>query len=144
MIDLMDFRVAHALSEHHLYPFAENIYVKIFRSFSHFPLPLSDLKLEGEGHTITLIALVVLNSLKLHCSSFSELYPKMLGWTKEEAQPIFPQDTTVETCIGCMLYLYHPADLHDAMAMFDPENIFNQKQMYEYEFKKKTVLMNAV
>jgi hypothetical protein len=144
MLDLMDNRIAVELAEYHLYPFAQNIYHDIFWTFSHFPLPLKEVYPGGEGETITLVALVVSFCLKQPRNPFPELYQKALTYSRQKAQPHFPQDVTVETFLACLLFKYHPTDLHDAIVSLEAGSYFDDKQIYEFNLKKKTVLLNAV
>jgi len=54
MLDKIEYRIAGRLADHHLYPYSRDIYTNIFRHFSHFPISIKELGIEGEGKTITL------------------------------------------------------------------------------------------
>jgi len=62
MLDKIEYHIARNLADRHNYPFAQNIYISIFKSFSHFPIKLKDIGIYNEGNTITFMALVVLVS----------------------------------------------------------------------------------
>ena len=144
MIDIIDNHIAHRLAEKHNYPYAENIYVNIFKKFSHFPLKLSDLNIDGKGEFISFIALVVLKCFDYRQTKTGNIYQDILRQLKEEVQLLFPQDITVETFLGTVLFLHNPVNIKNELAHVDTELLFDSKQKYEYELKKKTILLYAL
>ena len=78
MLDLIEYQIAERLSEHHLYPYGRDIYIKIFRHFSQFPLRLEDLAIKGEGQTITFLAYVVMVCLDGPHDKLLVLYQRAL------------------------------------------------------------------
>ncbi len=144
MLDKIDYKIAKELSEYHLYPYAQDIYLNIFKHFSHFPLKLKDIGVEGVGTTITFIALVILRCLGNHGNDLLILYEEILGELKKSIAPNFPQNISVETFLGCLLFYYHPADIKNILSTDELDKIFDEKERYEYEIKKKTILMFIV
>ena len=74
MIDKIEKQIAYRLALQHNYPYAQEIYLNIFKKFSHFPLNLSDINIKDEGDTITFLALVVYKCFKLKHMPFLDLY----------------------------------------------------------------------
>lgn len=144
MLDQIESDIAQKLAERHLYPYASNIYINIFRAFSHFPLSLDDLEINDSGKTITYLALVIKTCQENHSTSFMELFDNILLLMTEKAKPFLIQNLKVETFLGCILYYYHPSQIKSALQSIGVKKIFNQEEMYEYSFKKKTVLMYAI
>jgi hypothetical protein len=144
MIDELDNQIAQRLTEKHNYPYAKNIYVNIFKKFSHFPIKLSDLNLVGAGNTISFIALVVLRCFNYGSARDSNLYENILKQLKEQVQPLFPQDITVETYLGTILFLHNPINIKNELTRVDTNKLFDSNQKYEYELKKKTILLYAL
>jgi len=145
MLDKIEYHIARNLADRHNYPFAQNIYISIFKSFSHFPIKLKDIGIYNEGNTITFMALVVLKCLGREKNGFLDLYNDILQQLKLNVEQYFPQDIDVETFLGCALYYYHPVNIKNDLSSVDMlEKIFDEKQMYEYEMKKKTILMFTV
>ena len=144
MLDRIEYRIANKLAEHHNYPYAQNIYINIFSRFSHFPLKLHDIGIKGEGNTITFMALVVLSCFDHKTKTFPDLYSAVLQKLKKQAASFFPQDIVVETFLGCILYYYHPANIKNILSTIEVSSIFNPKELYEYELKKKTILLFMV
>lgn len=143
MIDQIEGVIARKLADRHHYPFAQNIYHDIFKTFSHFPLNLRDVGVKGPGKTITFLALVVNLCITNKLKNFNELYDKVLQDLKKTAQDLFPQDITVEVFLGCILYFYHPVDIRSVICEIDTKDRFTTRQQYEFDLKKKTILINA-
>ena len=144
MLDKIDYKIAKELSEYHLYPYAQDIYLNIFKHFSHFPLNLRDIRIEGEGTTITFMALVILHCLGNHRNDFPEQYDKLLREFKNSIAPYFPQNISVETFLGCLLFYYHPVDIKNTLSTVNVDKIFDKNEQYEYEIKKETILIFMV
>ena len=144
MLDKIESRIANQLAEHHLYPFARNIYCDIFRAFSQFPLKLADIGMEGEGKTITFLALVIHECSQAKNPNFDKLFQGILANLQKKAARFFPHDITVETLLGCTLYYYHPSRLRNVLSSQAIENHLNELQQYEYEIKKNTILLYVV
>jgi hypothetical protein len=72
------------------------------------------------------------------------MYITILEQLKETVQPIFPQDITVETYLGVVLYLHNPINIRNELTRVDTNILFDSKQKYEYELKKKTILLYAL
>ena len=144
MLDKIENRIAAKLSEHHLYPYGRDIYINIFRHFSHFPIRLKDLAIDGEGKTITFLAYVVLVSLQHKRNTFLPLYKRVLSELQPKVTPYFPYNISVETYLGCILYRYHPVEIRSAFSSLDVTEVFNDKEIYEYELKKNTILIHAI
>jgi hypothetical protein len=144
MVDKIDYKIAKELSEYHMYPYAQDIYLNIFKHFSHFPLKLNDIGIEGEGTSITFMAMVILRCLDDHGNDLAEQYEKILREYKHIVAPYFPQNISVETFLGCLLFYYHPVDIKNTLSTVDVDKIFDKKEQYEYELKKKTILMFVV
>ena len=143
MIDQIEDVIARKLADRHHYPFAQNIYHDIFKTFSHFPLKLEDVGVKGPGKTITFLALVVHSCLNNRIKNFNDLYEKCLQELKIIAQDLFPQDITVEVFLGCILYYYHPVDIRSVICEIEAKDRFTTRQEYEFDLKKKTILINA-
>ncbi|MBN2423460.1 MAG: hypothetical protein JXR46_07965 [Calditrichaceae bacterium] len=146
MLDRIDYQIAEELAEHHNYPYAQNIYSDIFKAFSYFPISLSKLNIESESESIVFIALVIRDCLKRHGRNddFELLFRKILSEMNYKAAEHMPQDITVETFLGCALYYFHPLDLRSSLFTIDLKRFFNNKQLHEYEIKKKTVFLFVV
>lgn len=143
MLDQIEKHIARELADYHHYPFAQNIYLDIFRSFSHFPLKLEDIKLDAVGDTITYLALVVKKCFGRKVSSFLHLYQEIL----EEMLPLSEltiQDIVVETYLGCILYYYHPIRVRNVLGEFNTAKFFNEKEKHEYKLKRQTILIFMV
>jgi len=122
-------------------PYAQNIYLNIFRKFSHFPINLSDINIKGEGKTITYLALVVYNCFNSKRLPFLELYRDILNLHKSDIQSLFLQDITVDTFLGCILYYHSPIDIKSALSDIKMDTLFTTKQLKEYKLKKKTIML---
>lgn len=146
MLDQIDYQIAEELAEHHNYPYAQNIYSDIFKAFSYFPISLSKVDIEAEGESIVFIALVIRECLNRHGSNeeFEMLFRKIFSELKYKAAEYMPQDITVETFLGCALYYFHPLDLRSSLFTINLGKFFNDKQLHEYEIKKRTVLLFVV
>ena len=144
MLDQIEKRIARELADHHNYPYGQEIYNSIFKAFSYFPLQLTEMGIKGEGTTITFMAMVVLDCLQFRERDVFKRYQALLKGYKKTVAPGYPQDISVETFLGCMLYAYHPVDLRSAFATNDTSSIFNKKQQYEYQLKQKTILIYAI
>lgn len=144
MLDQIESEIARKLADRHLYPYAVNIYLEVFSAFSHFPLRLDDMEMEASGETVTFLALVVKTCQENHNSSFMELFERVFVLMSEKARPFLIQKLRVETFLGCVLYFYHPSQIKNALQSIGVEQIFNEEEMYEYNFKKQTMLMNAI
>jgi hypothetical protein len=144
MLDKIDYKIAKELSEYHLYPYALDIYLNIFKHFSHFPLKLKDIGIKGEGMTITFMALVILRCLDNHENDLHKQYDKILTEFKKSIAPYFPPNISVETFLGCLLFYYHPVDIKNILSTDAGDKIFDKKERYEYELKKKTILMFTI
>ena len=144
MLDKIEYGIARKLSERHHYPYGQEIYMGIFRNFSHFPLKMEDLGIKGEGTTITFLALVILRCFSYPSNNLFELYKSILDELNQSAAPHFPQDITVETFLGCILYFYHPVEIKNILNSIEIEGIFDEKQIYEFELKKQTILMFSI
>jgi len=144
MLDKIEYRVAAKLAEYHLYPYGREIYINIFRKFSHFPLRLKDLEIKGDGLTITFMAFVTLFCLDRKKGDFLPFYKKILTELEPILQRFFPYDISVETYLGCILFYYHPVEVKNVLASLHVDAIFDEKQQYEYELKKKTLLIHAI
>ena len=144
MLDQIEYRIAKRLSEHHLYPYGQDIYISIFRKFSHFPVNLEDLCINGEGKTITFLALVVETCMSNKKEEFIKFYNKILGILKEKSATCIQRSITVETLLGCILYYYHPVSIKNILSSLNVDELFNEKEKYEYELKKKTILIYTI
>jgi hypothetical protein len=144
MLDKIEYTIAENLAEHHLYPYGKEIYVNIFRNFSHFPLHLNDLGIKGEGTTITYLALVVRHCLGKQKSEFISFYKNVLHELKESAVVKLKYNLAVETFLGCILYYYHPVDVKNILSSIETQDIFSSKERYEFQIKKKTVLLYTI
>jgi len=144
MLDQIEYRIAQKLAEYHLYPYAKDIYLNIFKKFSHFPLNMRDIGMRGEGKTITFLALVVSKCLAQKHPNFSDLYTAVLKELSEKAAKFFPQDISVETFIGCVLFYYHPSQVKNTLSTIEVSKYLNKDQLYEFELKKKTILIFTV
>jgi hypothetical protein len=144
MLDQIEERIARGLSEQHFYPYAQNIYLDIFKAFSFFPLKLNDVGIEGEGQTITFLALVILKCREKRVTDFYELFHMVRDELNKDIAKYYPLEITVETFLGTVLYYYHPVDIRNVLLTLETDEIFNDKQRYEYDLKKKTLLIFAV
>jgi hypothetical protein len=144
MLDKIEYGIARKLAEHHHYPYGQEIYINIFKNFSHFPLNLKDLEMNGIGNTITFLALVILNCFQQKKSDFLSLYKNVLRTLNDSAAAKLRYNLTVETFLGCVLYFYHPVNIKNILTSVDVEDIFNEKERYEYEIKKKTILLYTI
>ncbi|MFC2088897.1 hypothetical protein ACFLSX_04785 [Calditrichota bacterium] len=144
MLDKIEFRIAKDLADRHFYPFAQNNYISIFRSFSHFPLNLKDVGITADGTTITYIALVVFRCKEQKKNEFSDFFNSILTKMKNEDAKDINRDITVETFLGCLLYYYHPAQLRNKLSSINIKNFMDEKHIYEYNLKKKTILLYAI
>ena len=144
MIDQADYRVAKRLAERHFYPFAENIYIDIFKAFSHFPLSLKKLGINGEGETITLMALSAQTCFETDKGDFESLFEDVLKRLKILIGDRHPQDITVDVLLGCVLYFYHPSEIRGRLSSFKADKYLTDKQQYEFELKKKTFHIHII
>ena len=144
MLDQIEYRIANDLAEHHFYPYGREIYIDIFKNFSHFPFRLKDLGMTEEGKTITYMALVVLSCFHKEKNDFISFYKKILNELKESPVSKFRYNLAVETYLGCLLYYYHPVEIKNILSAVQVDDIFNDKERYEFEIKKKTVLIYTI
>jgi hypothetical protein len=144
MLDKIEYKIAEKLAEHHHYPYGKEIYVNIFRNFSHFPLNLKDLELDGDGNTITYIALVVQHCFRKEQIEFLSFYKNILQELRESPVAKLRYNRPVETFLGCILYYYHPVDIKNVLSSIAFQNIFRSKERYEFEIKKKTVMLYTI
>ena len=144
MLDQIEYRIARNLAEHHFYPYGREIYINIFKKFSHFPLSLNSLNIEGQGNTIIYLALVIFHCLDHEKTDFPSFYKTMLQKLKESPVAKMRYNLAVETYLGCILYFYHPVDIKNILSSAQVDEIFNDKERYEFEIKKKTVLLFTV
>ena len=144
MLDKLEYPISKELADHHFYPFAEHNYLNIFNAFSFFPVNFKDIGIEEEGNTVTFLALVVYYCFRNRQDSFTETYEYVLKELKNVAQPYVLQDIVVETFLGCVLYYYHFSDLKNILSSINTSKLFNKKQIYEFEMKKKTILIFAM
>ena len=144
MLDRIEYRIAEKLSENHLYPYGREIYINIFRHFSHFPIQMADLGVKGPGETITFLAYVVFLCLKRKNDGIIPFYRQMLKEIRPNVSACFPFNITVETFLGCILYRYHPIELRSIFSTLDVNQLFTTKEKYEYELKKNTILIHVV
>jgi len=144
MLDTIEYSIAKKLAEHHLYPYGREIYVNIFKKFSHFPLNLKDLGIEDQGMTITFMSLVILHCFDHKKTDFPVFYKKILQELEDSPVAKMRYNLGVETYLGCVLYYYHPVDIKNILSAVQVDDIFNDKERYEYEIKKKTVLLYTI
>ena len=144
MLDQIEYRIANNLAEHHFYPYGQEIYINIFKKFSHFPFRLKDLDMKGEGKTITYMAFVILHCFEHEKTDFLEFYKKILNELKNSPVAKLRHNLAVETYLSCLLYYYHPIDIKNILSSIQVDDIFNDKERYEYEIKKKTILLYTV
>ena len=144
MLDQIENQIAYQLAQKHNYPFAQNIYLDIFRSFSHFPITMSDIGLEGAGKTITYIALVVLKCYEIKEHTLPALFQIVLKELKPLVESYYPQDCTVETFLGAALFFCHPSSIKSVLGHKDVKIMFTEEQLYEFELKKKTIYINII
>jgi hypothetical protein len=144
MLDKIEYKIAENLAEHHLYPYGKEIYVNIFRNFSHFPLNLKDVGMNGTGTTITYMALVIQHCFNKEKIEFISFYKKILQEIKDSSVAQFRYNLPVETFLGCILFYYHPVNVKNVLSSIDVQNIFRSKERYEYEIKKQTVLLYTI
>ena len=141
MLDQIEYNIARKLSEKHLYPYALDIYINIFKHFSHFPLNLKDVNVQGPGRTITFISLVVLKCFEIRANQFDALYQEIRTELQGQASPFFHENIAVETYLGCMLYYYHPTDIRNRFAETKADHLFDADQRYEFNLKRNTILI---
>jgi len=144
MLDQSEKHIAHLLAEHHHYPYGNEVYLNIFRHFSHFPLKLKYITTDLQGETITYLALVVYECLNHRATNFLDLYETVLQKFKRIASDHLPQDITVETFLGCILFYYHSTNIRTALMTMDVNPILPPEDIYEYELKKRTILIHVV
>jgi hypothetical protein len=144
MLDQIEYRIAKNLAEHHHYPYGREIYINIFKRFSHFPLKLQDLNINDQGTTITLMSLVIYRCFEYGKKDFPELYKKILEKLKDSPVAKIRYNLAVETYLGCVLYYYHPVEIKNILSAVQVDDIFNDKERYEFEIKKKTVILYAI
>jgi len=145
MLDIADEKIAQKLANRYLYPFALNIYHDIFKAYSHFPLQISKIDLNLSGKTVTYISWVVYECFNHNCDDFLSLFYTVRDIMTEKAKPFLFQDVTVETFLGCLLYYYHPTDIRSALSSYSVGKLnFSEKERYEFEIKKKTLLLFAL
>ena len=144
MLDKIEYKIADTLAQHHFYPYGKEIYVNIFRNFSHFPLNLKDLGIEGKGTTITYMALVVRHCIGKEKIEFLTFYKKILQELKKSSVASLRYNLAVETFLGCILFYYHPVDVKNILSSIEVQDIFNSKERYEFQIKKKTVLLYTI
>ena len=144
MLDKIEYRIAKKLAERHHYPYGLEIYINILKKFSHFPLLLGDLDIKVQGTTITYMALVIFHCFDHKKTDFPDLYKKMLQKFKESPIAKMRYNLAVETYLACVLYYYHPVNIKNILSSVQVDDIFNDKERYEYEIKKKTVLLYTV
>ncbi len=144
MLDKIEYRIANRLAERHFYPYGQDNYINIFRKFSHFPLKLEDINLKGEGTTITFIALVIHICFDQKYNEFIDFHKSVQNVLNSQAAKFCTQDITVETLLGCILYYYHPAQIRNRLSTINLTNYFDESHMYEFNFKKETILMYTV
>jgi hypothetical protein len=144
MLDQIEYRIAKRLADHHNYPYGQDIYRSIFKAFSYFPLQMKQMGISGEGETIAFLAMVVLHCLEQKDKDLFKLYHSLLKRYHKLVASSYPQDISVETFLGCILYRHHPINLRSTFDALDTTPIFNKRQQYEYELKKKTILIYAI
>jgi hypothetical protein len=144
MLDKIEYKIARNLAEKHHYPYAQDIYINIFKNFSHFPLVLQDLGIQDQGTTITYMALVIWRCFDHGKTDFLSFYKKILQELKESPIAKMRYNLAVETYLGCVLYYYHPVNIKNILSTMEIDDIFNDKERYEYEIKKKTVLLYTI
>ena len=144
MLDQIEHQIANRLAQKHNYPYAQNIYINIFRSFSHFPIMMADIGMNGPGDTITYLALVVYKCFEENEISSINLYQKILKQLKPLVTHLFPQDCTVETFLGTILFFFHPSGIKNQLGKKEIQELFDDKQLYEFHLKKKTILINII
>ncbi len=144
MLDKIEYKIARNLAEKHHYPYAREIYINIFKNFSHFPLVLQDLGIQDQGTTITYMALVIWRCFDHEKTDFLSFYKKILQELKESPVVKMRYNLAVETYLGCVLYYYHPVNIKNILSTMEIDDIFNDKERYEYEIKKKTVLLYTI
>ena len=144
MLDKIEYRIARNLAENHHYPYGREIYINIFKNFSHFPLKLQDLGIQDQGTTIIYMALVIWRCFDHGKTEFSSFYKKILQELKESPVAKMRNNLAVETYLGCVLYYYHPVNIKNILSTTSVNDIFNDKERYEYEIKKKTVLLYTI
>jgi hypothetical protein len=98
----------------------------------------------GPGNTITYMAYVVHNCFETEGNSLIELFQNVLEELKPSIQPIYAQDCTVETFLGTSLYYCHPSSIKNDLCHRGINDLFNEKQMYEFQLKKKTISLNIL
>ena len=144
MLDKIEYRIAAQLADHHLYPYGRDIYINIFRHFSHFPIRMKDLDIGGEGETITFLAYVVLFSLQHKNDGLLPFYKQVLEEIRVKVASFFPFNITVETLLGCILFQCHPVEIRSVFSSLDVDPFFNDREKYEYELKRNTILIHAI
>ena len=144
MLDQIEIQIAKQLADHHNYPYGQEIYTSIFKAFSYFPLKLTDINLTGPGETITFLSLIVKDCFETKTVDIFSQYDFLLRKYAKTVAPLYPQDIAVETFLGCALYYYHPIQLRTTFTYLDTTVIFDKRQQYEYELKRKTILIYAI
>jgi len=144
MLDQAENHIAHLLAEHHHYPYGHDIFIKIFRDFSHFPLSLKVIDTDLPGESVTYLAIVVYECINHNATNFLDLFEKVLQKFNNVAAKYLPQDITVETFLGCLMYYYHPTNIRSALLTMDVNLILKPEYIYEYEFKKRTILIHMI
>lgn len=140
MLDTADHQVAKKLADRHLYPFALNTYINIFRHFSHFPIPQTKSGAGLSGKTVTVIALAAHSCFNHRGKDFPKLFEAVRQELEPAAAPYFPQDIGIDTLLGCLLYYYHPSEVSGAVQSVHKKISLHEKQLYELNFKKHTFL----
>jgi hypothetical protein len=143
MLDQIEHTIAYKLAQHHHYPYAKEIYVNIFRHFSHFPLKLKHAGIKGDGQTITLLALVVYMCFDQERGELMDYYRNICHRLEQGLSEKCKQNVAVEAFLGCALYCYHPVELKNILGRPDIDSIFDAKEKYEYELKKNTILTHS-
>jgi hypothetical protein len=144
MIDQADQEIARQLAEHHMYPYAKDIYQAIFKSFSHFPISKKDIDLRIAGETITVMAWAALLSFQTDHTDFEDLHRRINAAIKEKIPPYFPQDPMIDILFGCLLYQYHPSQVRNALSILNIHEILDSQQRYEFELKKRTLYIHIL
>jgi hypothetical protein len=144
MLDKIEYTIADKLAEHHLYPYGKEIFINIFRNFSHFPLNLQDLGIKDQGITITYLALVIRYCFNQDKTEFLSFYRQILQQIKASPAAKLRYNLSVETFLGCILYYYHPVNVKNILSSVEVQDIFNSKERYEFQIKKNTVLLYTI
>jgi len=144
MLDIIENQISKKLANRHLYPFAQHIYLNIFRAFSHFPVNLSDIQIKASGKSITFMALVVATCMEQNQTDFKKLFDTVYDLMSSQIQKLVPQDVKVETLLGCILYYFHPVDVKNVLSEKHILKLLSENDLYEYDLKKKTILLHLV